>query len=276
MQMRVSLSALVVASLLGVLSAWAGEAPPTVEVVVVLAGGQQVEGMLIEGSKDGTLKIKNPHGENTFTRSQWIEVRAKQRPKEFGIAEHRLANKQFDSAAKKYQEIYETYAPLYIFGAEALDGKACALMSLDKYDDALAVYGQLFRQYAGADLSYARRYRYAVCLGKVGGEKNLDRAVEQLEAIVALTDDVLTVRALDQLGRIHYGNKKYYLALRSFLQLYILYRGYGGEGAEEVRGLVASARGNAIACCEKLMKSSDASIKRRVETIKARLERAGD
>ena len=84
------------------------------------------------------------------------------------------------------------------------------------------------------------------------------------------------MRALDQVGRIHYGEDKYYLALRSFMQIYILYRNYTGEGADEVAGLVKRARRNAITCCEKLLKSSDTGVRRQVARIKAGLERGGD
>jgi len=85
---------------------------------------------------------------------------------------------------------------------------------------------------------------------------------------------VVTVGALYQLGKIHYGTKKYYLALRSFMQVFILYRGYRGDGASEVQAKVKAALENAITCCDKLSKTSDPGIKRRVEKIKARLVRA--
>ena len=112
-----------------------------------------------------------------------------------------------------------------------------------------------------------------MCLAEVGGKERLEDAVAQLDAVVALTDNVLTVRALDRIGRIHYGQKKYYLALRSFMQIYILYRNYAGEGAQEVAALVTRSRRNAITCCDKLLKSSDTAVKRQVERIKAGLER---
>ena len=188
-------------------------AKPTVPVVLVLAGGQQAEGTLLRGSKDGALTLKGAFGEQTFTRAKWVQVTARRRPSELASADQLLQGKRYDPAAKKYQEVYDTYEHLYIFGAEALDGKGQALIKLKRYKQALAVYNQLFREYSGADLTYARRYRYAVCLGEVGGKQNDEKALAQLESVIAATDDVLTVLALYEHGQIHYGNKMYYPAL---------------------------------------------------------------
>ena len=140
----------------------AGETPdadakPTVPVVVVLAGGQQAEGTLLRGSKDGALTLKGAFGEQTFTRAKWVQVTARRRPSELASADQLLQGKRYDPAAKKYQEVYDTYEHLYIFGAEALDGKGQALIKLKRYKQALAAYNQLFREYSGADLTYARR-----------------------------------------------------------------------------------------------------------------------
>jgi len=254
----------------------AGEASAvTVPVTIVLRGGQAEEGVLVKGTQDGSLTLKTTYGERTFARGDWVEVRPKTRLPEFAIAEGLLRGKRYAAAAKKYQEVYDTYAGLYIFGAEALDGKGQALMGQGKWREALEVYEQLFRDYSGSDLTYGRRYQYAHCLAEAGGESGREKAIAALDQIIAATDDVLTVRALDLLGQIHYAEGKHYLALRSYLQVLILYRNYAGEGAAEVQRLVQKARENAIGCCEKLGKSSDASMKKRADKIKARLLGAG-
>jgi len=247
------------------------EAKTTVQVTLSFKDGRTLDGTLLEGTKDGSLKITSPYGEQTFARKDWVAVKPKTRPVQFGIAEQMLRAKKYSAAVGKYDEIYTTYEHLYVFGAEALAGKGQALFYLKKYKVALAVYDQLFAEYSGADLSYSRRYLYGICLGKVGGKANDEKAVTQLEAVVAATDDLITVRTLNQLGKLHYGNKDYYLALRSFMQVYILYRSYRGDGANEVQSIVASARKNAVTCCDKLMKTN---MKKRAEKIKARLVRA--
>jgi len=252
-----------------------GTSAVTVPVTIVLRGGQTEEGVLVKGAPDGSLTLRMAYGERTFARGDWVEVRPKTRPSEFAIAEGLLRSRRYDAAAKKYQEVYDAYAGLYIFGAEALDGKGQALMGQDKWPEALEVYEQLFRDYSGSDLTYARRHHYAHCLAEAGGESGREKAVALLDQIIAATDDVRTVRALDLLGQIHYAEGKHYLALRSFLQVLILYRNYAGEGAAEVQRLVQKARENAIGCCDKLSKSSDASMKKRAEKIKARLLGAG-
>ena len=287
MRVLVTSAALALVALIAGPSAQAGEAPetaagdsdaaggkPTVAVVVTLKGGGKEEGTLLEGWKDGTIRYKTPYGERTLPRGDWVQVKAKKRLPKFALADSMLRTKRYDAASKKYQEAHDTYKHLHIFGAEALDGKGQALIKLKEYKRALAVYGQLFREYSGADLSHSRRYRHAVCLGKVGGRANREKAIGELERVIAVTDEVVTVRSLYQLGQIHYGNKKYYLALRSYMKLFILYRNYPGESAREVQALVKSARNNAISCCKKLMSSSNASIKKRAEKIKAGLERA--
>ncbi len=257
-----------------------GEAPatpskPTLDVVLTLAGGRTLECTVLEGTKDGTIKVKSPYGEQTFKRNEWVEARPKTPPAEFAIAKGLYNKRQFGKASDKYQEIYDTYEHLYVLGADALDGKGQALMQLDKYKSALAVYERLFQDYSGADITYLRRYFYAVCLSQVGGEKNFDEAVTQLEGVVAVTDDVITVRSLYQLGLIHNRNKKRLLALRAFMQVFILYRSYQGDNQQEIQALVERARKNAIACCNALGKSSNTSIKRRVGKIKSALEHAG-
>lgn len=252
-----------------------GESTTTVPVTIVLRGGQTEEGVLIKGTSDGALTLRTAYGDRTFARGDWTEVRPKSRPPELAVAGGLLRNGRYDAAAKKYQEIYDAYAGLYVFGAEALDGKGQALMGQDKWRPALEVYEQLFRDYSGSDLTYGRRLHYARCLSEAGGESGREKAVAQLEQIIAATDDVQTVRALDLLGQIHYAEGKHYLALRSYLQVLILYQNYAGEGAAEVQRLVQKARENAIGCCDKLSKSSSASMKARAEKIKARLVRTG-
>ena len=257
-----------------------GEAPATpskltLDVILKLANNKTLECTVLEGTKDGTIKVKSPYGEQTFKRNEWVEARPKTPPAEFAIADGLYNKRQFGKASEKYQEIYDTYEHLYVLGADALDGKGQALMQLDKYKSALAVYEHLFQDYSGADITYLRRYYYAVCLSQVGGAANFDKAVTQLEGVVAVTDDVLTVRSLYQLGLIHNRNKKRLLALRAFMQVFILYRSYQGENQQEVLALVERARTNAIECCDDLGKSSNTSIKRRVGKIKAALERAG-
>jgi hypothetical protein len=58
------------------------------------------------------------------------------------------------------------------------------------------------------------------------------------------------------------------------MQVFILYRSYQGDGAAKVQALVKAALDNAITCCDKLGKTSDPGIKRRVDNIRARLLRA--
>jgi tetratricopeptide (TPR) repeat protein len=246
----------------------------TAEVTVSFPDGRTLDATLLAGSKDGSIKIKSPYGEQTLTRNDWTKVEPKQRPAEFALAQQMYDSKHYDAAAKKYQEIYDKYESLYIFGAEALDGEGQAQMALGRYKEALDVYEQLFQEYSGADLTYQRRYNYARCLGQVGGKDNTEKAITQLEAVVAATDDVTTVRALYQLGKIQYAAGKNYLALRAFMQVFILYRSYRGEGAAEVQALVKSSLENAITCCDNLSKTSDPGIKRRVDEIRARLVRA--
>jgi len=148
MRIPLTLCALVLAGLVAAPAARAledakppsGEARVTVPVVLVLPGGQRLEGTLLEGSKDGSLKVKTSYAEQTFERKDWVQVSARQRPTEFTIAEQLLQSKRYKAAAGKYQAIYDTYEHLYIFGADALDGKGQALMGLDSYKKALEAY----------------------------------------------------------------------------------------------------------------------------------------
>lgn len=245
----------------------------TVEVVVVMPDGKTLEGTLIGGTKDGSITVKSPYGEQTFARSDWVEVRPKAKPRGLSVADEMMSSKRYDSAAQQYQKVYDDYEHLYVFGAEALDGKGQALMKLKRYRQALAVYNQLVKEYSGADLSYARRYHYAVSLSSVGGKSNDEKAVDELNAIVAATDDALTVRSLYQLGRIHYGNEQYELALRAFLQVYILYRNYRGADVQRVQTLVASAKSNAVVCAKALVKTTGGAAKRRYSKLIDRLQR---
>jgi tetratricopeptide (TPR) repeat protein len=276
MRAFVATAALVLLVFGAIRTAQAGEEPegqgvPSVPVTIVLRNGQTEEAMLVKGSPDGALTLRTEYGERTLARSDWMEVRPKTSPREFTVAEGLLRSGRYAAAAAKYQEIYDTYAGLYVFGDEALDGKGQALMSQDKWPEALKAYEQLFREYSGNDLTYARRQRYAHCLAEAGGEPGREKAVALLEQIIATTDDVRTVRALDLLGHIHYAGGKHYLALRSYLQVLILYRNYEGDGAAEVQRLGQQARENAIGCCDKLIKSSNESMKKRAEKVKARL-----
>ena len=253
-----------------------GREKPTVEVVIAFPGGTQMEGTLVEATKDGTLRVRTAGGMQEFRRQEWATVQPKQRPKELGIARGLMDRKTQDTyraAAKTYQQVYDTYAHLYIFGAEALDGKAQAEMSMNQFAQAVATYKQLFSEYTSTDITAERRYNYAQALTKVGGKDNRTEAIAQLDRVVDITDDLLTMKALNALAGLHYDNKDFYLALRASLEVLVLYGGYSGKDIAEAQQQLKLAKNNALLCCDKLGKSSSEEMKRRVAKIQDRVSR---
>ncbi|MBN1918596.1 MAG: hypothetical protein JW889_11870 [Verrucomicrobia bacterium] len=285
--MRLSIACAALAALMMVVAApaHAGEAEgaaaeaadkPTVEVVITFPGGTTMGGTLVEGTQDGTLKVRTAGGMQEFRRQQWSSVQPKQRPTEFGVAQGLLARKDqksYQAAASTFQQIYDKYAHLYIFGAEALDGKARAEVAMTQVARAVSTYQKLFSEYSGDDLTAQRRYNYAEVLKKVGGKDNRAEAIAQLDRVVSVTDDVLTMKALNMLAALHYENKDYSLSLRASLQVLILYGGYAGRDITVARAQLKEAKSNALLCCDKLSKSSSAEMKRRVEKIQSRVSR---
>jgi len=249
-----------------------GQNKATVDVVITFPGGVKMEGTLLKATNTGTLTVRTAGGEQEFRRQDWYMVEAKQRPADLNTARGLMAQKTQDAyraAAKLYQKAYEQNAHLYIFGAEALDGRAQAEAYMNQYTQAAGTYKQLFSEYSGVDITAERRYRYAMVLKRVGGKDSIAEAIAQLERVIDATDDALTMRALNELGGLHYDNDDYYLALRSYLQVLIL---YGGQTSEAARKELALAKKNALQCCDKLGKSSSSEMKRRVARIRDRVE----
>jgi tetratricopeptide (TPR) repeat protein len=271
MRVATTVAALVLTLLVTVSPARAGEDTDkiTVRVTVTLRNGQTMDGTLISGTKDGELTLRTDAGDQTLARDSWYAVAPARRPAQFADAEALYRDGKYEAAAQKYESIYATFEHLYVFGAEALDGQGQALLKAGRPKEAVAAYERLLREYTGADVSPARRYWYARALTEAGGDANRDKAIAQLEYIVDVTDDAVTVRSLYRLGQLYYDAKRYMQALRSNLRLIVL---YGNLSDNETQGIVAKARQNALACCEKLSKSSDPALKKRAESIAARLK----
>lgn len=260
-----------VLALLAATPATAGESTDqiSVRVTVTLHSGSTIDGTLISGTKDGELTIRTGDGEQKLSRDSWYAVAPARPLGQFTEADRLYGEKKYDEAAKKYESAYTTFEHLYAFGAQALDGQGRSLLQAGKAAEAVAAYEKLFSEYTGADLSPARRYYYGVALDSAGGRDNRDKAITQLEYVADTTDDATTAAALYMLGRLYYKDKRYMQSLRSSLRVIVLYGNWPGGSTQDT---VARARQLAAHACEKLSKSTDAALRKRAESIAARLK----